>query len=97
MITTNQTVSKYLVQTPTRIKPTTSQDLESADDCDAVEEISTDKFAHVKIMTSSDFLSSSNSTGALPLTTTNGFNYILISVVEHYTRLILMKSIHSVI
>ena len=28
----------------------------------------------------------------LPLTTTNGFNYILILVMEHYTQLILMIS-----
>ena len=61
MITTNQSVSKYtalgfLDQTPTRIKPTLSQDVDSlesqlsADDCDEIEEISTDKFAHVQIM-----------------------------------------------
>ena len=102
MITTNQPVSKYtalgfLDQTPTRIKPTSPQDLDSlesqlsADDYDENEEISTDDFVHVHIMTSSDFLSSSDSTGVLPLTTTNGFNYILISVMEHYTHLILTK------
>ena len=55
MITTNQPVSKFttlgfLDQTPTRIKPTSSQDLEglesqlSADDCDEIEEISNDEF-----------------------------------------------------
>jgi len=103
MITTNQPVSKYtalgfLDQTPTRIKSTSSQDLDSlelqlsTDDCDEIEEINTYEFAHVQIMTSSDFLSSSDSTGALPLTTTNGLNYIVISVMEHYTHLILMKS-----
>jgi len=43
-------------------------------------------------MPSSDFLSYSDRTGAFPLTTTNGFNYILVSVMEHYTHLILMKS-----
>ena len=103
MITTNQPVSKYtalgfLDQTPTRIKPTSSHDLDnlesqlSADDCDEIEEITTDEFAHVQIINSSDFLSSSDNTGSLPLTTTNGFNYILVSVMEHYTHLILMKS-----
>jgi len=43
-------------------------------------------------MVTSDFLSSSESTGTLPLTTTNGFNYILVSVIENYTHPILVKS-----
>ena len=49
---------------------------------------------HPKISTvsTSDFLSSSDSAGALPLTTTNGFNYILVSVMENYTHPALMKS-----
>ena len=102
MITTNRPVSKYtafgfLDQTPARKKPTSSQDLDSlelqlsAENCDEIEVITTDEFAHVKIMNTPDFLSSSDSTGALPLKTTNGFNYILVLVMENYTHLILMK------
>jgi len=85
MISTNQPVSKYtafgfLDQTLAQTKPTSSQDLDSielhlsADDCDEIEEVTIDEFAHVKIMTTSDLLFSSDSTGALPLTTTNGFH-----------------------
>jgi len=71
MITTNQPVLKYtafdfLDQTPARIKPTSSQDLDSlesqlsADDCNEIDEFTTGNFAHVQMMTSSDF--------SLPLT-----------------------------
>ena len=82
MITTNQPVSKYtafgfLDQTSARTKSTSSQDVDSfklqlsIEDCDEIEEVATDEFVHVKIVTTPDFLFSSDSTGALSLS----YNY----------------------
>ena len=45
----------------------------------------------LNLRTTSDFLYSSDSDRALPLTTINCFRYILVLIIEHYTHLILMK------
>jgi len=103
MITTNQPVSKhtgygFLDQTPSHTKATSNQDFDtlelelSSEESEESEEVTSEEFAHVKLMTTSDFLSSSDLTGALPLTTTNGYNYILVSIMENYVHFVLMKS-----
>ena len=104
MITQNIPVSKhtglgFLDQTPSHVKPTLNQDLDelevelSAEPEDECENITEEEFAHVKFMTTSDFLSSSDlAGGTLPLTTISGYNYILVSIMEKYVHLILMKS-----
>jgi len=63
----------------------------STDNGDKIEDITKDEFPLIKIMTTFDFLSSSDSTETLPLTTTIDFDYIQVSVMKNYTRLVLIK------
>jgi len=46
----------------------------------------------VKIVNTSDFLNSSDLTGPFPATSTNGYNYILISVLDNYVKPMLQRT-----